>query len=166
MENAKSIATPLPTSTRLTDRDAPSTDEERKLNGKIPYTSVLGTITYATTTTWTNLACVIGVVSWYMLNPRRKHWEAVKHIFWYLRGIENVQLTFGSANPTNPTIQTPTTLIIWTIESWHQAIYSPMVMHGPVNHRGWVHSCVESNQESNLPAPTIGQFFGHKPNRP
>ena len=47
-----------------------------------------------------DLAYVVGVVSRYMLIPGKKHWEPIKNIFRYLRGTEDVQLTFGSTNPT------------------------------------------------------------------
>ena len=55
---------------------------------------------YVMVATRPNLAYVVGVINSYMSNPRRNHWEAVKHIFRYLRGTEDVQLTFGSAKAT------------------------------------------------------------------
>ena len=100
MENAKLAPTPLLTSIRLSDRDSPSTDKERELNGKMPYASAVGSIMYAMVATQPNLAYVVGVVSRYMSNPGKKHWEAIKHILRYLRGTKDAQLTFGSANPT------------------------------------------------------------------
>jgi hypothetical protein len=47
-----------------------------------------------------DLAYAIGVVSRYMSNQGWKLWEAIKHIFGYLRGTEDAQLTFGLANLT------------------------------------------------------------------
>ena len=47
MDNAKPVSTPLPTTIQLSDRDSPSIEEERKLNGKIPYASAVGSIMYA-----------------------------------------------------------------------------------------------------------------------
>ena len=95
MENAKWAPTPHLMSTRLTDKDSPSTDKEKEPNGKIPYASVVGNIMYTMVVTRPDLAYVVGVVSRYMSNPRQKHWEVVKHIFRYLRGTEDTQLTFG-----------------------------------------------------------------------
>ena len=51
---------------------------------------------YTMVTTRPNLAYTIRVVSRYMSNPRWKHWEAIKNIFRYRKGTEDVQLTFGS----------------------------------------------------------------------
>ena len=62
MENAKPTSTPLPTTIRLSDRDSPSTEEERKLNGKIPYASAVGSIMYAMVATRPNLAYVVGML--------------------------------------------------------------------------------------------------------
>ena len=55
---------------------------------------------YAMVATRPDLAYVVGVVSRYMSNPGRKHWEAVKHILRYLRGTTDARLTFGSKNST------------------------------------------------------------------
>ena len=55
---------------------------------------------YAMVATRPDLAYVVGVVSRYMSNPVRKHWEAVKHILRYLRGTKDAWLTFGSNNST------------------------------------------------------------------
>ena len=73
MDNAKPVSTPLLMIIRLSDRDCPSTEEERKLNRKIPYSSAVGSIMYAIVATRPDLAYVVGVVSWYMSNLGRKH---------------------------------------------------------------------------------------------
>ena len=52
MDNAKPSSTPRPTTIRLSDRDSPSTEEEWKLNGKIPYASTIQSIMYAMSQTW------------------------------------------------------------------------------------------------------------------
>ena len=69
MENAKPTSTPLLTTIRLSNRDSPSTKEERKLNGKIPYASAVGSIMYAMVTTRPDRAHIVRVVNHYMPNP-------------------------------------------------------------------------------------------------
>ena len=71
------------TSYQLPNRDSPSTEEETKLTSKIPYASTVGSIMYAMVVTRPDLAYVIGVVSRYMSNPERKHWEAMNNISTY-----------------------------------------------------------------------------------
>ena len=100
MENLKPASTPLPTLIRLSNKDSPSIGEDRRLNGKIPYTSPVGSIMYAMVATWPDLAYVVGVISQYMSNPGWKHWVVVKHIFRYLRGTKDARPTFQSANLT------------------------------------------------------------------
>ena len=87
-------------SIRLLDKDSPSTDKERELNGKMAYASAIGSIMYAMVATRHDLAYVVGVVRQYMSNLERKHWEADEHICRDLRGTKDARLTFGSANST------------------------------------------------------------------
>ena len=56
---------------------------------------------YAMVATRPDLAYAVGVVSRYMSNPGKKHWEAVKHILRYLKGTLDAQLTFGSTTSTD-----------------------------------------------------------------
>ena len=100
MDNVKPTLTPLRTTIRISHKDSPSIELERKLNGKIPYASTIGSIMYAMVATRPDLAYVVGVVSRYMSNPRRKHWEAVTHILRCLRGTKDAWLPFGSNNLT------------------------------------------------------------------
>ena len=80
MENSKPTSTPLPRIIQLSDKDSPSIEEERKLNGKIPYTLAVGSIMYSMVATRPKFAHVVAIISRYMSNPGRTYWEAVKHI--------------------------------------------------------------------------------------
>ena len=84
MENAKRTPTLLLTLFRVSYRDSPLIDEERELNGKIPYTSAVGSIMYTIVATRPDLAYAIGVVTRYISNPGKKHWEVFKNILRYL----------------------------------------------------------------------------------
>ena len=53
---------------------------------------------YAMVATRPDLAYVVGVVTRYMSNLGRKHWEAVKHVLRYLRRTKDARQTFGSNN--------------------------------------------------------------------
>ena len=43
-----------------------------------------------------DVAYAVGVVSRYMANPSKKHWEAVKGILHYLKDTRNMCICFGS----------------------------------------------------------------------
>ena len=47
-----------------------------------------------------DIAHAVGVVSRYMANPGKKHWEAVKWLLRYLRGTSSTSLCFGEGNVT------------------------------------------------------------------
>ena len=61
---------------------------------KVPYASIIGSLMYAMVCTRPDIAHVVGVVSRYMSNPGKQHWEAMKWILRYLRGITGLSLCF------------------------------------------------------------------------
>ena len=62
---------------------------------KVPYASACGSLMYAMVATRPDIAYAVGVVSRYMSNPGKKHWEAVKSILRYLSGTADRQLCYG-----------------------------------------------------------------------
>ena len=82
MENSKPTWTPLATSICTTDKDSSSSKAKKEQMKGIPYASVVGSLMYAMVEIWADLAYVVGVMSCYMLNPRKRHLEEVKHILW------------------------------------------------------------------------------------
>ena len=86
MGNAKPVSTPLVSHIRLTKEQSPTTEQERDHMTKVPYASAIGSLMYAMVCTRPDIAHAVGVVSRYMSNPGKQHWEAVKWILRYLRG--------------------------------------------------------------------------------
>jgi hypothetical protein len=62
---------------------------------KVPYSSTIGILMYAMVCTRPDIAHAVGVVSRYMNNPGKEHWEGVKWILRYLRGFATHTLCFG-----------------------------------------------------------------------
>ena len=62
---------------------------------KVPYSSAIGSLMYAMICTRSDIAHAVGVVSRYMSNLGKKHWEAVKGIMHYLNGTQKVCTCFG-----------------------------------------------------------------------
>ncbi|MCO5576798.1 hypothetical protein L7F22_030618 [Adiantum nelumboides] len=62
---------------------------------KIPYASACGSLMYAMVATRPNIAHAVGVVSKFMSNPGKKHWDVVKSILRYLSGTTDRQLCYG-----------------------------------------------------------------------
>ena len=66
---------------------------------KIPYTSAVGSLMYAMVCTRPDIGYAVGVLSRFMSNPGKEHWNAVKWILQYLKGTLNMCLRFGSGKP-------------------------------------------------------------------
>jgi hypothetical protein len=76
----------------------PKTQEEIEYMSRVPYSSTVGSLMYAMVCTRPDIAHAVGVVSRYMNNPGKEHWEAVKWILRYLRGTATHALCFGGSN--------------------------------------------------------------------
>uniref|UniRef100_A0A3Q7H623 Reverse transcriptase Ty1/copia-type domain-containing protein n=1 Tax=Solanum lycopersicum TaxID=4081 RepID=A0A3Q7H623_SOLLC len=79
----------------LTAMFAPQSNEEKEYMSRVPYASAVGSLMYAMVFTRPGLAHSVSVVSRFMGQPGREHWQAVKRIFRYLRGTSNVGLIYG-----------------------------------------------------------------------
>ena len=79
MKHTKPISTPIGGHFKLSKKSCPSSNKEKENMASIPYSSA------------------IGVISRFMLNPDKEHWEVVKWIFRYLRGSSKLCLSFSSS---------------------------------------------------------------------
>uniref|UniRef100_A0A2N9EJ65 protein-serine/threonine phosphatase n=1 Tax=Fagus sylvatica TaxID=28930 RepID=A0A2N9EJ65_FAGSY len=98
MDEAKSVSTPLGSHFRLTKDQSPKTEQEQAYMSKVPYASAIGSLMYAMVCTRPDIAHAVGVVSRYMSNPGKQHWEAVKWILRYLKGTLGTSLCFTGAD--------------------------------------------------------------------
>jgi ATP-binding cassette subfamily B (MDR/TAP) protein 1 len=58
----------------------------------VPYAPTVGSLMYAMVATQPDIAHAVGVVSRFMHNPGRPHWNAVKHMFRYLVGTQDYDI--------------------------------------------------------------------------
>ncbi|XP_071921747.1 disease resistance protein At4g27190-like [Coffea arabica] len=63
---------------------------------KVPYASAVSSLMYAMVCTRPDIADVVGVVSRYLSNPGKEHWNAVKWILRYSKGTSRLCLCFGN----------------------------------------------------------------------
>ena len=104
MQNAKPVNTPLAAHFRLSAEMSPQNDEEKEQMMYVPYASAVGSMMYAMVCTRPDISQAVSVVSRYMGNPGRMHWQAVKWILRYLRGTSNVGLIFDRNHNTSNSI--------------------------------------------------------------
>ena len=95
MSSSKPIDTPSAANIHLTAMFAPQSEEEKEYMSRVPYASAVGSLMYAMVCTRPDLAHAVSVVSRFMGQPGREHWQAVKRIFRYLRGTSDVGLIYG-----------------------------------------------------------------------
>ncbi|GKB69948.1 putative RNA-directed DNA polymerase [Tanacetum coccineum] len=86
MDKAKVVSSPLTTNFKLTNKDCPSSKMNIEKMDRVPYASAVGSL-------MPDLAHAVGVVSRFLSNPGKKHWEDVKWIFRYLREAEYMAAT-------------------------------------------------------------------------
>jgi hypothetical protein len=98
MQNEKLVSTHSTIHFKLTKEMCPKTQEEVRYMSRVPYSSAAGNLMYAMVCTRPDIAHAVGVVSRYMNNPSKEHWEAVKSILRYLRGTSTHALCFGGSN--------------------------------------------------------------------
>ncbi|MCO5571667.1 hypothetical protein L7F22_025414 [Adiantum nelumboides] len=85
MIDAKPLGVPLPPHTKLSKYDCPKDDSTIHAMKSIPYASTCGSLMYDMVATRPNIAYAVRVVSRFMSNPGKPHWEAIKSIFRYLK---------------------------------------------------------------------------------
>ncbi|GJR08587.1 retrovirus-related pol polyprotein from transposon TNT 1-94 [Tanacetum coccineum] len=100
MQDCKPISTPFPTNIKLSSKMSPSSEKERMEMSRVSYASAVGGLMFAMICTRPDIAHAVGVVSWYMAKPGKKHWEAVKKILRYIKGTSDVALCYGESGLT------------------------------------------------------------------
>ncbi|GJY77060.1 retrovirus-related pol polyprotein from transposon TNT 1-94 [Tanacetum coccineum] len=76
MQDCKPISTPFPTNVKLSSMKSPSSEKERMKMSRVPYASAVGSLMFVMICTRPDIAHAVGVVSRYMGEPGREHWEA------------------------------------------------------------------------------------------
>jgi hypothetical protein len=64
----------------------------------MPYVSAVGSLMYAMVCMRPDIDHAVGVVSHFLSNPGKIHWNIVKWILRYLKGIINHYICFGGTN--------------------------------------------------------------------
>ena len=99
MSNSKSVSTLLAGHFKLSSQQCPTSEKEKEEMKKIHYASAVGNLMYAMVCTRPDIAHAVGVVSHFLSNLGKEHWQAVNWIFMYLRGTSRICLCFGSGQP-------------------------------------------------------------------
>ena len=93
-EKSKPVSTPLAPHFKLSALMSPKNDAEREYMSKVPYASAVGSLMYAMVCTRPDISQAVGVVSRYMHDPGKEHWQAVKWILRYILNTVDIGLVF------------------------------------------------------------------------
>ncbi|GKD38045.1 retrovirus-related pol polyprotein from transposon TNT 1-94 [Tanacetum coccineum] len=98
MQDCKPISASFPPNVKLSSKMSPNSEKEGMKMSRVPYASEVESLMFAMICTRPDIAHVVGVVSRYMAEPGREHWEAVKRILRYIKGTSGVALCFEDSN--------------------------------------------------------------------
>ncbi|KAE8654775.1 glutamate-ammonia ligase family protein [Hibiscus syriacus] len=93
-EKSKPVSTPLAPHFKLDASMSPKDDAKREYMSKVPYASAVGSLMYAMVCTRPDISQAVGVVSMYMHDPGKEHWQTVKWIMRYILNTVDVGLVF------------------------------------------------------------------------
>lgn len=77
MKEAKQVSCPFGGHFKL-NKNCSISDEEKKKMESIPYSLAMGSLMYVMVCTRPDIAHAVGVMSRFLFNTRKEHWEAVK----------------------------------------------------------------------------------------
>ncbi|KAD6795292.1 hypothetical protein E3N88_06188 [Mikania micrantha] len=100
----KLVVTHIGNQFKLSKLDSPTADEEIEKMQNVPYSSAVESLMYLMVCTRPDLGYAVGLVSRYLCNPGKNHWEAVKWIFRYLNGTKDVGLIFGQESDADSNV--------------------------------------------------------------
>jgi hypothetical protein len=96
LQEAKAIAMPIDPNMKMSkDQCASSKEEEKDHMKNVPYHQAVGSLMWAAVMTRPDIAFTVSLLSQFMENPREVHWEAIKRVLRYLKGIKNHKLIIG-----------------------------------------------------------------------
>ena len=95
MEHCNSVKTPCP-SFRLTTAMCPTSDEERKEAGNLPFCAIVGKCMYLSNCTRPDISFAVRELARFMSNYGPKHYEAAKHLLRYLQGTRGRGIIYGN----------------------------------------------------------------------
>jgi len=93
-DDTKIVSTPLAPHFKLKATMSLTYVEEREYMTHVPYTNPVGSLIYTMMCTRPDLSHTVSMVSRYMRDPDRGHWEIVKWILRYIKGTIDVGLVF------------------------------------------------------------------------
>jgi len=97
LHDARPLSSLLDLHHTLTSSQSPATPCQYDDMCVVPYHETIGSLMYAVLGMHPDIAFSVSFLSQFMQNPGRPHWEAVKRVFRYLKGMQDHSLVIGSS---------------------------------------------------------------------
>ena len=94
----KSVSTPLGAHLKMRAATEEQLAKDEEFMKSIPYSNDVGSIMYAMIGTRPDLAYPVGIISSYMSNPIKEHWNGVKWVMRYIKGSLTTKLLFKKSS--------------------------------------------------------------------
>jgi hypothetical protein len=95
LQDTKPLSTPLDPGNHLSKSQSPLTPKQIDDIHGIPYCEAVGSLIYTAVGTQPDIAFAVTALSQYLMGAGRAHWEQVKRVFCYLKGIRTLGITYG-----------------------------------------------------------------------
>ena len=95
LQDAHPLSMPVDPHHKLSQSQSPSTAHQFDDMCNVPYREATGSLMYAVLGTCLDISFTISFLAQFMQNLGRPHWEALKHVFRYLKGTKDLKLIIG-----------------------------------------------------------------------
>ena len=152
MQDCNPTPVPMIPGTILSISMCPQSQVEEDFMSRIPYRQAVGSLMYLMVATRPDLAYCVNQVAKYMTNPGKAHWQAVKHIFRYVKGTMNLGITYGGTDINNKDV-----LSMYVDADWANSVddrksvtgFVSILNNGPVSWRSTIQrSTAKSSTEA------------------
>lgn len=94
MDKSKPVSTPMSQHFKLSALLCPRIDEERATMTRLPNAQTVRCLVYGMVYTRPNISQAVNVVSKYIYNPSKEHWNEVKWVLRYLKGAIRYEILY------------------------------------------------------------------------
>jgi hypothetical protein len=95
LQEVKTISMPIDPNTKISKDQCTISEKEKDHMKNVPYCQAIGSLMWAAVAMRPDIAFAVSLLSQFMENPREVHWEAIKRVLRYLKGMKNNKLIIG-----------------------------------------------------------------------
>jgi hypothetical protein len=95
LTDATPVSTPFVHGIHLTKDMSPKEAHKKEEMAKVPYCALVGSLMYLRVCTRPDISYHVGVLSKFLDNPGREHWDAAKRVLKFLKGTKDWKLKVG-----------------------------------------------------------------------